>query len=80
MENVTRVDGVFMRPRRICRRGLASMAPTRCHMASSRDRAAATQVNALKKVPWRFLIIDEAQISVLYLAVPSCGGAFTSSS
>ena len=30
-------------------------------MASTpRRRAAATQVNALKKVPWRFLIIDEA--------------------
>ena len=39
---------------------------------------ATIEVNALKKVPWRFLIIDEVQISVSYLAVPSCGGAFTS--
>ena len=39
---------------------------------------ATIEVNALKKVPWRFLIIDEAQISVLYLAVPRCCGAFTS--
>ena len=39
---------------------------------------ATIEVNALKKVPWRFLIIDEVQISVLYLAVPRCCGAFTS--
>ena len=39
---------------------------------------ATIEVNALKKVPWRFLIIDEAQISVLYLAVPRCCAAFTS--
>ncbi len=40
---------------------------------------ATIEVNALKKVPWRFLIIDEVQISVLYLAVPRCCGAFTPS-
>ena len=39
---------------------------------------ATIEVNALKKVPWRFLIIDEVQISVLYLAVPRCCGALTS--
>ncbi len=39
---------------------------------------ATIEVNALKKVPWRFLIIDEVQISVLCLAVPRCCGAFTS--
>jgi hypothetical protein len=39
---------------------------------------ATIEVNALKKVPWRFLIIDEVQISVLYLAVPLCRDAFTS--
>ena len=39
---------------------------------------ATIEANALKKVPWRFLIIDEVQISVLYLAVPRCCGAFTS--
>ena len=39
---------------------------------------ATIEVNALKKVPWRFLVIDEVQISVLYLAVPRCCGAFTS--
>jgi len=39
---------------------------------------ATIEVNALKKVPWRFLIIDEVQISVFYLAVPRCCGAFTS--
>ena len=36
-------------------RGPRAVTPSR-----PRDRAAATQVNALKKVPWRFLIIDEA--------------------
>ena len=39
---------------------------------------ATIEVNALKKVPWRFLVIDEVQISVLYLAVPRCCGALTS--
>ena len=38
------------------RRRDASMAAVR----ESTRLAAATQVNALKKVPWRFLIIDEA--------------------
>ena len=48
------------------------MAPPRCRVAASRRRVVrestrlvsrrrrSTQVNALKKVPWRFLIIDEA--------------------
>jgi len=39
---------------------------------------ATIEVNALKKVPWRFLVIDEAHRSVLYLAVPLCRDAFTS--
>ena len=39
---------------------------------------ATIEVNALKKVPWRFLVIDEAQSSVSYLFILRVCGAFTS--